>query len=232
MLIKTSFVLLISALLCSCQKKQIEVHQVAPVASELSKEGDFTLSAAKHLIHGIPAKNEDGTFNAVIEIPTGTNQKWEVDKHDGKLKWEFKKGAPRIVDYLGYPGNYGFVPQSALPKELGGDGDPLDIIVLGPPLPRGAIIAVKPVAVLKLLDKSEQDDKIIAVIPHHEEKGFFKKAKGLGSLKKHYPGVTRILKAWFQNYKGPEKIKILGIEGKKETLRIIDAAIKGYQQKN
>ena len=45
---------------------------------------------------------------------------------------------PREVKYLGYPGNYGMIPRTLLPKELGGDGDPLDVIVLGPAVERGS----------------------------------------------------------------------------------------------
>lgn len=41
------------------------------------------------------------------------------------MKWEFKKGKPRVVSYLGYPGNYGMIPKTLLSKESAGDGDPL-----------------------------------------------------------------------------------------------------------
>ena len=57
--------------------------------------------------------------------------------------WEFKDGKPRIVKYLGYPGNYGMVPKTLLPENLGGDGDPLDVIVLGPQVERGSVIKCK-----------------------------------------------------------------------------------------
>ena len=73
----------------------------------------------------LAARNHDGTVKAIVEIPAGTSAKWEISKDDPHaVYWELKKGAPRIVDYLGYPGNYGAIPGTALPKELGGDGDP------------------------------------------------------------------------------------------------------------
>ena len=74
----------------------------------------------------------------MIEIPTGTTAKWEVVKPSGELRWEFDQGRPRVVRYLGYPGNYGMIPRTLLPKEEGGDGDPLDVVVLGPAVPRGS----------------------------------------------------------------------------------------------
>ena len=50
---------------------------------------------------------------------------------DGELiKLEFKNGKPRIINYIGYPVNYGFIPKTLLPTSEGGDGDQLDILVL------------------------------------------------------------------------------------------------------
>ena len=54
------------------------------------------------------------------------------------------------------------IPGTLLPKDRGGVGNPLDVIVLGPAISRGTIVAVKPIGILKLLDDGEQDDKIIA----------------------------------------------------------------------
>ena len=51
--------------------------------------------------------------------------------------WTFDHDTPRIVNYLGYPGNYGMIPRAFLPKNLGGDGDPLDVLLLGPSIKRG-----------------------------------------------------------------------------------------------
>jgi len=78
-------------------------------------------------------------------------EKWEVDKTDGKMKWEFVDKKPRTINYLGCPGNYGMIPGTLLSKELGGDGDPLDVIVLGPPVERGSIVKCKLTSVKLIL---------------------------------------------------------------------------------
>ena len=65
-----------------------------------------------------------GLIHFVVEIPAGTNAKWEVDKATGGLHWEQKDGRPRVVQYLAYPGNYGMIPSTSLPYEIGGDGEP------------------------------------------------------------------------------------------------------------
>ena len=116
-----------------------------------------------NLLADIIPKFDDGDVNAIIEIPAGTMDKWELDKLSGELRWELVDNKPRIIDYIGYPGNYGMIPRTLLPKENGGDGDPLDIIVLGPPVKRGSILKCKIIGVLFLSDRGEQDDKLIAV---------------------------------------------------------------------
>ncbi|MEZ9545333.1 MULTISPECIES: ParB-like protein, partial [Vibrio] len=103
----------------------------AASAPALKQLDSFTLEANSSF-NDYPAASADGIVNAIVEIPTGTSAKWELSKdNDKQVIWEHKKGAPRVVNYLGYPGNYGSIPRTALPKEFGGDGDPLDVIVLG-----------------------------------------------------------------------------------------------------
>ena len=111
-------------------------------AEGLTQVDTYTLRGQKNFLTDFVPVNPDGTINVVVEIPTGTTAKWEVTKPSGDIKWEFKSGAPRVVKYLGYPGNYGMVPQTLLPHALGGDGDPLDVIVLAPTVPRGTPVRV------------------------------------------------------------------------------------------
>ena len=58
--------------------------------------------------------NNDSTVNAVIEIPAGTQIKYEVDKTTGEIRTSLEGLKPRIVDYLGYPCNYGMIPITLL----------------------------------------------------------------------------------------------------------------------
>ena len=118
--------------------------------------------------NGIAVKNYDsfndnGSVNALIEIPAGTLEKWEYNKSTRKIELELVNNKPRIINYLGYPANYGMIPKTLLPKNNGGDGDPLDVIVIGPSETKGNIVKCKIIGVLKLIDNSEQDDKLIAI---------------------------------------------------------------------
>ena len=154
-----------------------------------------------------PALAGPGLVHAVIEIPAGTNAKWEVDKQSGALHWELKDGRPRVVQYLAYPGSYGMIPRTRLSAERGGDGDPLDVLVLGPRLERGAIVAVRPIGVLRLRDDGERDDKILAV----PLEGPLSDVRHLADLDRRYAGASAILETWFTNYKGPGRIESDGL---------------------
>ena len=93
--------------------------------------------------------------NVIVEVPVGGEPiKYELDKEAGTL----------IVDRflytaMRYPGNYGFIPHT-----LSGDGDPMDVLVANQrAIVPGAVIAVRPVGVLRMQDEAGVDEKIVAV---------------------------------------------------------------------
>ena len=118
------------------------------------------------------------------------------------------------------------VPRTLLPKELGGDGDPLDIILLGPPLNRGDVVSAKLMGVLKLLDNREQDDKLIAV----QFNSPLKKSNSLKELDEQFPGIKEILEQWFVNYKGNGKMKSNGFGNLEEAEKILKEASEQFEK--
>lgn len=94
------------------------------------------------------------TFKVIIEISQGTeNNKYEYDEKSGEFKLDF------VFKNLVWPFNYGF-----LPKTLGGDGDALDAIVLSSkPLSQAQEVECYPIGALAMLDRGEEDDKLIFV---------------------------------------------------------------------
>ena len=188
------------------------------IASEYSYINDFKIEYKNDYIKNISAKNEDESYNAIIEIPSGTNQKWEISDDYKYLELEFKNGYPRIIKYLGYPANYGFIPNTKLKLDEGGDGDAIDVLVINDsPIEKGEKVKIKVIGMLKLLDKNEIDYKIISV----KVGSIFEKINSLKTLENELPGILEIFSIWFQNYKG-EKIKILGFEDKKKAKKFIE----------
>ncbi len=215
---------ILSILIYSCSNtdngKTLENKQIISADSSEPNEDSRNLLTAFNPLF------EDGDINVVVEIPAGTLEKWEVDKSDGKIKLELIDGKSRIINYLGYPGNYGMIPRTLLSIESGGDGDPLDVIVLGPPLERGSVVKCKLIGVLYLLDRKEQDDKLIAVLadsPLYE-------VNSMDELNEKYNGITQILQLWFTNYKGPGKMESKGFGDKKMAMDILKSAIDEYQK--
>jgi len=187
----------------------------------------MTIDCGCHYVDGIEPIIDDEWVRMVVEIPTGTIAKWEVNKTTGDLEWEIRNGALREVNYLGYPGNYGMIPRTLLDKSEGGDGDPLDVICLGKPVERGSVNSVKLIGVLKLLDRGEQDDKLIAV----PESSHFEDIDSLEELEQHFTGTLSILETWFTNYKGPGKMEFLGFGERAEARRILEIAIESYSKR-
>jgi len=200
----------------------ISIGIILTLAACQPKEKD-----AKHLWHDIPAINDQGMVNAVIEIPTGSNKKYEVNKTSGQAEWEIlENGENRIIKYLSYPVNYGMIPHTYLPESEGGDGDPLDIIVLGPAYERGSIVPSKIIGVLLLKDHGETDDKFIAV----SEASVFVNIDNLNELDAEFPGVREIIYIWFTNYKGQGKLESTGWLDDKEAKAMLEKAKTTYEK--
>ena len=180
-------------------------------------------------IHDIEPISISGNINAVIEIPSGTHDKFEVSKDTGQIVQDIENGQPRKIKYIGYPGNYGMIPQTLLSIELGGDGDPLDVIVLGEQLQKGSVVEVKLIGILKMLDDGEVDDKLIAV---KASNSIFSGVSSFNELKNSYQGITEILEIWFTNYKGTEKVIVNGFEDEKKALEIFKSAHEQYKLSN
>ncbi len=99
--------------------------------------------------------NPPDDVNVVIEVGVGGEPvKYEMDKAAGTLVVDRFLHTP-----MRYPGNYGFVPHT-----LSDDGDPIDVLIANTrPIVPGAVINVRPIGVLKMVDNAGGDEKILAV---------------------------------------------------------------------
>src|SRR6476620_6843756 len=133
-----------------------------------------------------PGLNLPSEFMSLIEIPLGSNIKYELDKETGMLRVD------RILySAVYYPANYGFVPQT-----LAEDDDPLDVLVLCQeavaPL---TIVAARTIGLMTMIDGGKKDHKILAVAVDDPEYNGFREADEL-------PGHRlNMLRRFFQDYK-------------------------------
>ncbi|MCX5839371.1 MAG: inorganic diphosphatase [Deltaproteobacteria bacterium] len=200
------------------------------IAQEVVTPYVSVLKGEQHFLTGYDPINRDGTYNVVIEIPAGTTAKYETNKKTGMLELEQKNGAPRFVQYLGYPVNYGAIPRSVLLKSKGGDDDSVDVLVLGQAVPRGAVVKGRVIGLLSLIDTGEKDDKAVVVM----ENSPFAKVTSIADLDAKFPGVTTILQTWFTSYKGYGKdgklmLSSTGFKGRVDAIKLIGDAILDYE---
>jgi inorganic pyrophosphatase len=95
-----------------------------------------------------------GHIHVVIEIPRGSRNKYEIDHDTGRVFLD-----RRLFTATTYPADYGFIPDT-----LGGDGDPLDaLVLLEDPVYPGVWVEARPVGVLYMEDEAGQDAKILCV---------------------------------------------------------------------
>ena len=163
-------------------------------------------------INEINIKNDDGSYNFFVEIPAGTKEKWEVNKRNGLLEWVEKKGRKKIIKFLPYPGNYGFIPQT-----YGADGDPVDVVDLDESIERGSVKKIRIVGGLYFEDKRTVDIKFIGLDPE----GTFKDIKTIKDLVLNKFASLEILKIWFESYKKSGKMVFFRLIDRDESIEII-----------
>lgn len=160
---------------------------------------------------------------ALVEISSGQQQKWQQSHEQPNwLEWEWQNGTPRWVQFLGYPANYGIIPHTLLKAEDGGDGDPLDVLVLGSPLTQGRLVSVRIIGIMTMLDSGEQDNKLIAVTP---ENPVFGDITDIAKLSDAFPAIPLILQTWFEHYKGSSgSITDVEFESREKALKYLHNA--------
>lgn len=170
-----------------------------------------------HLWHNLSSGPQvPDIIYAVIEVPKGSRNKYEYSKSAGVIKLD------RVLySSLHYPGDYGFIPQSYY-----GDGDPLDVLVMMEETTfPGCVIEARPVGMLRLLDRGDNDDKILAV-PATDPK--FNDYHDLDDLPKHFPHEVE---HFFVTYKQLERAEVQsqGWVGAKEAKEAIKFSMQHYR---
>lgn len=193
-----------------------------------------------HPWHGIHFGNKAPEIvTAFIEIVPTDTVKYEIDKQSGWLKIDRPQKFSNVV-----PALYGFVPQTYCGDNIAqfcaresnrndvhsGDGDPLDICVLSEKtIPNGGILLqCRPIGGLRLIDKGEADDKIIAVL---EGDALYAQYQNIDQLP---TSIIERLRHYFLTYKNlpesPSTCEVAGIYDRQTAYEVIRHSIADYQQ--
>lgn len=185
----------------------------------------FIQCSSKNDIYTTPTFSKDGLLQVIIEIPGGTNKKIEYNPETKTFEVDQRNGTDRIISFLPYPANYGFIPSTVSDTSSGGDGDALDILLVSESLPTGSIIEVIPIGMLKLLDNKEFDYKIIC-IPNDPSKRIID-ATTYEELITKYSKAKDIIESWFLHYdRGGDILTSKGWGDEKEALEEITKSLK------
>ncbi len=161
-------------------------------------------------------KNVPEDVYAVIEIPQGSNIKYEVDKESGAVFVDRFLFTPMF-----YPANYGFIPNT-----LADDGDPIDILVVSrTSVAPGSVIRCRPIGVLIMEDESGQDEKILAV-PVDKLDLKYKNVKEITDIPEAF---LNEIKHFFEHYKDLEPgkwVKLKEYKGSEEAKSLIIKAVE------
>lgn len=171
-----------------------------------------------HPFATVQPKNATDEVRVVVEIPQGGFTKYEIGKD----------GLPHVDRFLSmpmaYPANYG-----SMPRTLAGDGDPLDALVLTrAPLHPASVIAFRPIAVLRMVDGGDADEKIIGVPTDKVDATY----AGIRDIKDLPKAELDRIEAFFRVYKqlpaGNNKVELNGWGDAAEARSIIIKALRRY----
>jgi inorganic pyrophosphatase len=172
-----------------------------------------------HPWHDIPTGPQaPDEVTAVIEIPTNERNKYELDKELGVFRLD------RVLhSAVHYPGDYGF-----LPRTLGDDGDPLDILVMMTiPVFTGCLVNTRPIGLFHLVDRGAADEKVLAV-PTSDP--YSEGLNDLDDVPQHY---LKEIEHFFQVYKDLEGTRTVtrGFEGAAAAREAIVRSMDAYRGK-
>lgn len=163
-------------------------------------------------------KNAPQEINVIVEINKGSKNKYEINKDTGLIALD------RVLHTAqDYPFDYGFVPRT-----LWDDGDALDVVLLTTyPLAPGILVASRPIALIRMTDSGDSDDKIIAV-PVKDPR--WDDIKDLPDINKH---TLKEIDHFFMTYKRIQKkeVHIAGFERAEKAHKAVARSIKLYAKK-
>jgi inorganic pyrophosphatase len=171
-----------------------------------------------HPWHDLSAgENAPAELQVFIEIPSGSRNKYELDKESGLIRFD-----RLLYSSVHYPGDYGFIPQT-----LADDDDPLDVLVIttDPTFP-GCLMHVRPIGVFEMRDDKGFDEKILCVPVSDPLR------TGYMSLKDVRPHYLREVEHFFEIYKELEgkTTEMLGLKDVERAHEVINECLERYRK--
>jgi len=163
-------------------------------------------------------------LQAVVEVPAGTNHIQYYDPTTRQFRRAQRAGTDRLVKFLPYPGNFGFIPGTrteASPRYPA--GRPLPVLILAESQPAGTVLEIIPVGML-LLDEGGLLQQIALAVPARPGLRILPGVTSWEKLQRNYPTIRTILGYWFQHHSATA-IHIAGWKDEQFAQQQIKAAL-------
>ena len=175
-----------------------------------------------HPLSELPCRDDDGNLQVVIETPRKSPNKYRYDPECGTLLL-----SSMLPEGMSFPYDFGFIPSTE-----GGDGDPLDVLVLmdEPAIPL-AIVRTRLIGAIEAEQKDgdsgwETNTRLIGVATHahsHADET---------SLKSLRPHLVEEIIAFFEQYnrqRGSE-FRCTGLCGPRKAARLVEAGERQFRK--
>jgi inorganic pyrophosphatase len=158
----------------------------------------------------MPRRAARRSVDVFVEIPKGSRTKYELDKATGRIRLD------RVLfSSVHYPADYGFITDT-----IGGDGDPLDaLVVVEEPTFPGCILPTRPIGTLLMRDEHGPDEKILGV-PVGDPR--FDEVRALGDLPRHWLREIETFFATYKTLEGGRGVRVTGWRGASTAWQLID----------
>lgn len=166
-------------------------------------------------------------LQVVVEVPAGTNHEQRYNPPTHSFQPLQQAGVERVVEFLPFPGNYGFIPGTRV--AAGGvntlPDQPLPALILAESEPAGTVTEVLPLAML-LLDIDGTLEQVVIAVPARPGQRILPDVTDWATLTRRYPAVRQSLSLWFQHRNSPRPVRIAGWKDEKYADQQIRAQLQ------
>ncbi len=173
-----------------------------------------------NVVRDLSIGNPPDELNVFIEIPRGSKNKYELDEDTGVITLD-----RTVPTAFVYPVDYGLIPQTHWH-----DGDAVDAIIINRAEPYfpGVVVPARPIAVLRMIDSGEPDEKVLCVPAGDMGMAHIKDKEDVS------PVILDEIKHFFEHYKDLQgkKVEIKAIDGREAAVKVIEEGIALYKKEH
>ncbi|MBK0401684.1 inorganic diphosphatase [Adhaeribacter sp. BT258] len=181
--------------------------------------GMLAFSGCKTNYEDLPAFSESKQVQVVIETPAGSAREYAFSSKTNEFAVVQEAGQDKIIRFLPYPANAGFIPSTRTP-----DNKPLFALVLSESQETGTVTEVMPVGVLLLESAGELEYQIVTVPAKPSER--LLEATDSEEFIRKYPAAKKMLETWFLNSEPQNNVRIMGWKDDKFADELIRKHLK------